>query len=129
MKKVFSLLFSMLGFIIISKAQSTDNSIDLKNSTPEQRAQWQSNAMKTKLGLNDAQFQQVSAINLEYAKKGDAIKNSGDGKFSKYRKFKSMMSDKDEKLKKVLTPDQFTTYEEMKKEMMDKAKEAYKDKQ
>jgi len=129
MKKVFSLLFSMLGFIIISKAQSTDNSIDLKNSTPEQRAQWQSNAMKTKLGLNDAQFQQVSAINLEYAKKGDAIKNSGDGKFSKYRKFKSMISDKDEKLKKVLTPDQFTTYEEMKKEMMDKAKEAYKDKQ
>jgi hypothetical protein len=39
------------------------------------------------------------------------------------------MSDKDAKLKKVLSPDQFTTYEEMKKEMMDKAKEAYKDKQ
>jgi hypothetical protein len=119
----------MLGFILMSKAQSADSAIDLKSASPEQRAQWQSNAMKTKLGLNDAQYQQVSAINLEYAKKGEAIRNSGDGKFSKYRKFKSMMSDKDAKLKKVLTPDQFTTYEEMKKEMMDKAKEAYKDKQ
>jgi hypothetical protein len=129
MKKVFSLVFSLLGFMLMSRAQSTDTSIDLKNSSPEQRAQWQSNAMKNKLGLNDTQYQQVSAINLEYAKKGEEIKNSGDGKFSKYRKFKSMMSDKDAKLKKVLSPDQFTTYEEMKKEMMDKAKEAYKDKQ
>jgi hypothetical protein len=129
MKKVFSLVFTLLGFMLMSRAQSTDTSIDLKNSSPEQRAQWQSNAMKNKLGLNDTQYQQVSAINLEYAKKGEEIKNSGDGKFSKYRKFKSMMSDKDAKLKKVLSPDQFTTYEEMKKEMMDKAKEAYKDKQ
>jgi hypothetical protein len=129
MKKVFSLVFTLLGFMLMSRAQSTDTSIDLKNSSPEQRAQWQSNSMKNKLGLNDTQYQQVSAINLEYAKKGEEIKNSGDGKFSKYRKFKSMMSDKDAKLKKVLSPDQFTTYEEMKKEMMDKAKEAYKDKQ
>jgi hypothetical protein len=128
MKKVFSVLFSLLGFMLMSRAQSTDSAVDLKNSSPEQRAQWQSNAMKTKLGLNDTQYQQVSAINLEYAKKGEEIKNSGGGKFSKYRKFKSMMSDKDAKFKKVLTPDQYTTYEEMKKEMMDKAKAAYKDK-
>ena len=129
MKKVFSVLFSLLGFILMSQAQSTDSATNLKNSSPEQRAQWQSNAMKSKLGLDDTQYQQVSGINLEYAKKGEEIKNSGGGKFSKYRKFKSMMSDKDAKLKKVLTPDQYTTYEEMKKEMMDKAKEAYKDKQ
>ena len=129
MKNVFSLLFAMLGCMLMSQAQSSDSAINLKSSSPEQRAQWQSNSMKTKLALDDTQYQQVSAINLEYAKKGEEIKNSGGGKFSKYRKFKFMMSDKDAKLKKVLTPDQYTTYEEMKKEMMDKAKEAYKDKQ
>jgi len=129
MKHVFSLLFAMLGFMLMSRAQSSDSAINLKSSSPEQRAQLQSNAMKTKLDLNDTQYQQVSAINLEYAKKGEEIKNSGGGKFSKFRKFKSMMSDKDAKFKKVLTPDQYTTYEEMKKEMMDKAKEAYRDKQ
>lgn len=125
----FSAILCLLFLGLTSSAQSTDTSFTLKGSTAEQRAQRQSDGMRTKLGLDSIQYQKVSAINLEYARKGEEIKNDGGGKFARYRKFKSMMSEKDGKLKKVLTPDQYTSYEEMKKEMMDKAKEAYKDRQ
>jgi len=115
----------MLGTVFVSRAQSTEQ----KGSTPDQRALRQSDAMKTKLGLDTVQYQKVYDINLEYARKGQEIMEAGGGKFAKYRKFKSMMSEKDGRLKKVLTPDQYSSYQEMKKEMMDKAKEAYRDKQ
>jgi len=123
--KIFSLLLAMLGTVFVSRAQSTEQ----KGSTPDQRALRQSDAMKTKLGLDTVQYQKVYDINLEYARKGQEIMEAGGGKFAKYRKFKSMMSEKDGRLKKVLTPDQYSSYQEMKKEMMDKAKEAYRDKQ
>ena len=118
-RKMFSLLLGMLGFLLAANAQSS----------PEQRAQRLSDSMRSKLSLDTAQYEKVTAINLEYARRGEEIKNDGGGKFAKYRKFKSMMSEKDKKLKQVLTPDQYSSYEKMKKEMMDKAREAYKDRQ
>lgn len=124
-KLLWPTLTCILLFSLSSKAQSTD----LKSSTPEQRAQRQSDTMRSKLGLDSIQYQKVSAINLEYARKGQEIMESGGGKFAKYRKFKSMTSEKDGKLKKVLTPDQYSSYETMKKEMMDKVRDAYKDRQ
>jgi len=66
---------------------------------------------------DSTQYQQVSANQSGIRPKGEEIMNSGGGKFAKYRKFKSMMSDKDKKMKKVLNPAQYTSYEEMKKEM------------
>ena len=36
---------------------------DFKNSTPEQRAEFQTKMMESKLGLDEAQVKKVSAIN------------------------------------------------------------------
>jgi len=132
MKKIITL--TKISFLIIAagilfitsiNAQSV-NRDSLKNATPEQRAQIQSNMMKNKLALTDDQYRQVSDINLKYARKMDNLKQNGGGKFSKTRKAKSILSDKDDELQKVLTKEQFEKYETFKKEMMNKARDAYK---
>jgi len=132
MKKIITL--TKISFLIIAagilfitsiNAQSV-NRDSLKNATPEQRAQIQSNMMKNKLALTDDQYKQVSDINLKYARKMDNLKLNGGGKFSKARKAKSILSDKDDELQKVLTKEQFEKYETFKKEMMNKARDAYK---
>ena len=132
MKKIstltkISLLIIVAGILSITSinAQSV-NRDSLKNATPEQRAQMQSDMMKNKLALTDEQYKQVSDITLKYARKMDDLKQNGGGKFSKARKAKSIMSDKDDELQKVFTKEQFEKYETLKKEMMDKARDAYK---
>jgi len=132
MKKIstltkISFLIIVAGILSITSinAQSV-NRDSLKNATPEQRAQMQSDMMKNKLVLTDEQYKQVSDINLKYARKMDDLKQNGGGKFSKARKAKSIMSDKDDELQKVFTKEQFEKYETLKKEMMDKARDAYK---
>lgn len=132
MKKIstltkISFLIIVAGILSITSinAQSV-NRDSLKNATPEQRAQMQSDMMKNKLALTDEQYKQVSDINLKYARKMDDLKQNGGGKFSKARKAKSIMSDKDDELQKVFTKEQFEKYETLKKEMMDKARDAYK---
>jgi uncharacterized membrane protein len=61
------LLLAML-FPAQVKAQQMD-AAKLKKSTPQQRADWQNKMMKDDLKLSDVQYQQVSKLNLEYAKK------------------------------------------------------------
>jgi hypothetical protein len=96
----------------------------LKTSTPEQRAKMQSDKMKEKLVLTDDQYKQVSDLNLVYAKKMDPILHSDEGRFKKYRQAKTLMDEKDKKLKSILTSDQYKQYEDFKKEMMDKMRDS-----
>jgi len=132
MKKISAL--TKISFLIIVAGILSITSINaqsfirdsLKNATTEQRAQMQSDMMKNKLALTDDQYKQVSDINLKYARKMDNLKLNGGGKFSKARKAKSILSDKDDELQKVLTKEQFEKYETFKKEMMNKARDAYK---
>ena len=127
--KFIVLAFLLFGFVKQSMAQSNPNSTgkdsiqNLMNATPERRAQIQSDKMKDKLALNDDQYKKVSALNLLYAQKIDPVIHSDDSRFSKYRKIKSLLEEKDEKIKTILTKDQYKQYESLKKEMMDKARE------
>jgi len=104
--------------------QPSSYSDSLKASTPEQRAKMQSDKMKEKLVLTDDQYKQVSDLNLVYAKKMDPILHSDEGRFKKYRQAKSLMDEKDKKLKVILTSDQYKQYEDFKKEMMDKMRDS-----
>lgn len=104
--------------------QYADTLAKLKAAAPEQRAAMQTNLMQSKLQLNDAQLKQVAAINLSYARKIEPILRSDDSRFSKYRKIKPMLDEKDEKLKGVFTVDQFKKYQDIKKELMDQARKA-----
>jgi len=102
---------------------------DFKNSTPEQRAQFQTEMMKGKLKLDAAQESKVQSINLTYARKMQTIIKSDDGRFSKMKQARSLQEAKDQELKNVFTPAQFKQYKDFEEEMKAKLMEKVKEKQ
>ena len=127
--KILLLALILITFAFQGSAQTDSQppsgfSDSLKASTPEQRAKMQSDKMKEKLVLTDDQYKQVSDLNLVYAKKMDPILHSDEGRFKKYRQAKTLMDEKDKKLKGILTSDQYKQYEDLKKEMMDKMRDS-----
>lgn len=102
---------------------------DFKNSTPEQRAQFQTEIMKSKLKLDAAQESKVQTINLTYARKMQAVIKSDGGRFSKMKQARSVQEGKDQELKGVFTPAQFKQYKDFEEEMKAKLMEKVKEKQ
>jgi hypothetical protein len=131
MIKVFRLMAAVMAFtLLLSKSATAQTGMpDFKNSTPEQRAQFQTEMMKSKLKLDAAQESKVQAINLTYAKKMQTVIKSDDGRFSKMKQAKSLQEAKDQELKKVFTPTQFNQYKDFEDEMKAKLKERVKEKQ
>ncbi|MDP4187087.1 MAG: hypothetical protein Q8910_05430 [Bacteroidota bacterium] len=81
-------------------------------ATPEERAKRQTQQMKESLKLTDAQVQQVDAINLKFALKSDSLfKNRDNDRAQMMEKMKNVQTQKEAELQKVLTPDQFATYQ------------------
>jgi exopolysaccharide biosynthesis protein len=95
---------------------------DLAKATPQQRATAQTDFMKSKLGLSEAQLEKVSALNLEYAKKFDPILKGSAGRLSKVRQVRAMEAEKEAKLEQLISPEQFKTFRasqsEMRKQVM-----------
>ena len=90
---------------------------DLARSTPEQRANTQTAFMKSKLALDAAQLEKVSALNLDYAKRFDPILKGDTGRFSKLRQIRSLEAEKERELEKLISADQFETFNASKDEM------------
>ena len=90
---------------------------DLARSTPEQRANAQTTFMKSKLALDAAQLEKVSALNLDYAKRFDPILKGDAGRFSKLRQIRSLEAEKERELEKLISADQFATFNASKDEM------------
>ena len=88
--------------------------------TPESRAAMLSDKMKTDLALTDAQYAQVQGVNLKYAQKNDSLFKSPGERSDKMQAMRSSMQAKGDELKAILTPDQFTKYQAMEKEMRQK---------
>ena len=97
------------------------------SSTPEQRAQKQTEMMKEKLALTADQLPKVEAINLDAAKKGQAIFTGSQPRAEKLKAARDIQQAKEAALKDVLTPDQFTQYQsardEYKEQMKERARE------
>jgi hypothetical protein len=91
----------------------------LEQSTPQERAALQTAFMKSKLALDEKQSGKVSALNLEYAEKAEPIIKGDDGIFSKRSQMNSLQDEKNAKLKGILTPDQYETYEAAQDELRD----------
>lgn len=89
----------------------------LMNSTPAQRADLQTAFMKDKLHLDEAALAKIKVINLKYAEKMEPILKGDDNKLSKMAKGKSVMGDKDEELKAVFSPDQYSSYEDLRDDL------------
>lgn len=119
---IFTLGLSLL-LTFFAQLAIAQNATGLTDKTPEERAQFQTNLMKSKLNLDSGQVTQLQAINLKYALKTDPIIKSDAGKFSRFRQIKALQKEKDEELKKIFTAEQYKQYEAFKTEMKDKMKE------
>jgi hypothetical protein len=117
--KKFILFFSVIFCLTtVTKAQK-----EIKGKSPEERAKIQTEWMQKKLSLDSTVVPMVQAINLKYANKMQNLINSGDSRYSKLQKFKSLPNQKDKELKAVFTPDQYNLYLKRKEEMKDYLKQ------
>ena len=94
-----------------------------KNTTPEERADFQTNRMKTLLNLSDEQTAKVREINLKYAKENQEVFNSDVTKEEKKNKLRAIYEQKQNELKTVLTEEQYEKYRSEKKEMRGRIRE------
>jgi hypothetical protein len=97
-----------------------NNIKDLKNASPEQRAQFQTDMMKSKLKLDPAQLLKVQDINLKYAQKFQPIIKSSDSRFSKMKQAMALQEQKDKELETIFTKNQFSEYKEFEQELKSK---------
>jgi hypothetical protein len=128
MKNILSLVFSCA--LLLSLPQLALAQMDqLKDTTPEQRAQMQTKWMESNLSLDAKTSASVSAINLKYAKQTESLMDTNEPKFKKLMAFKENSSAKDAELKAIFTPEQYSLYEQKKSEMestiMQKIKEKH----
>jgi hypothetical protein len=122
-RKVYFRLFAMASIVSVLMIVSGTARAQMDSSamrTPESRAAMMSDKMKTDLALTDAQYTQVQGINLKYAQKNDSLFKSPGERSDKMQAMRSSMQAKGDELKAILTPDQFTKYQAMEKEMRQK---------
>jgi len=125
--KVWFMIGIMAFMFILSKpaiAQGVGK--DLKNSTPEDRAKYQSGVMITKLKLDSVQAEKIRVINLTYARKMQLILKSDDGRMSKFRQVRKLQEAKDAELEPVFTAEQFKQYREFEEGMKSQFKQKAK---
>jgi hypothetical protein len=105
MKQVIMLLLVILPLTLAAQRQD--------NMTPEARAKNQTDRFKTDLALTSSQTDSVFIINLNYAYKMKALRDSLG--FDP-EAFRTLMEDKDKELKSVFTDEQFKKYQETRRE-------------
>jgi len=89
-----------------------------ENLSDEQKEKIEKNIEEytTSLRLTAIQKPEFETITRKYAKQMKAVRDSGGGKFKKYRKLKSIRKNKDKEMKQLLHPEQFKTYLEKQEE-------------
>lgn len=111
--KITNLFVALLALSVsgLSSAFAQNKANDLKHKTPEERAKFQTEMMKSKLNLNAQQQSKIEVINLNYAKKFEPVIKSNDSKIARFKQAMSLQQAKDEELKKVFTASQYQQYE------------------
>lgn len=123
---VAALIVCFVSIVSLASAQEKMEEF-MTSTTPEERAQMQTDHMKEKLVLTENQVPQVHEINLKYARKMQDAYNAGGGKLQKLKRVKGVSQEKDKELKRVLTSSQYAAYESNKEEMKAKMKERAKE--
>lgn len=122
MKRNLILVMSMLIAMVASAQDSS------KSQTPEERAERLTRQMEKRLSLTPEQIPQVKAIHLEAAKKKEELKADTTKGPDKKVKMEAIEKTRDEKLKAVLTSEQYNKYIEGKEKMKERRKEKGKKK-
>jgi hypothetical protein len=116
MKKIINLT-ALLALLMLVANQASAQSKMTEEQKKEAKANYQ--AYKEKLNLTEDQSKKVDAINTEWLTGLADLKSSNASKMAKYKKYKTLKSDKDQKMKAVLTKDQYKIYQQHQKEMKD----------
>ena len=128
MKNIFCFLAVIFTLAINSGCvRAQDGMGKLKNSTPEQRAAFQTKLMTEKLSLNASQAKKVEDINFKFAQKFQPMLTSSGSRMSKIKQFKALQEQKDAELKTVFTKDQFAQYQAFEQELRSKMMARMKD--
>jgi hypothetical protein len=128
---IFLVLFATINLMVANGCRAEEKQQEqqqqekmtgekLKEMTPQQRADFQTGLMKSKLKLDTQQIVKIKALNLKYALKMQPIIKSDDSRFSKFRQAKSLLEQKDGELKLVFTDAQFKQYKDFESEMRKK---------
>jgi Spy/CpxP family protein refolding chaperone len=136
MKKLLIVAFLAVGLTAFAQEKRTDGKrAGMEKLTPEQRNQLMLKKMTLDLGLNDAQQKEVSKIITEQSAKREAamaerkankekgIKPTAEEHFAMKNKMLDEQIAMQDKMKKILTPDQFKKWEELKAERKEKMQE------
>jgi len=72
---------------------------------------------KAKLNPSEDQEPKVQEINSKYFEGLAELKNSNESKLNKFKKFRTMKSEKDKSMKQILTKEQYKIYTDFQAEM------------
>jgi hypothetical protein len=124
LRRFATVLLTAVAASLISAAPDVLAQLDqLKNTTPEQRAQIQTDLMKAKLALTPEQTSAIAAINEKYAKQMEPIIKGTEGTYMKMHHMRQVSAAKEAELKAALSPEQFQKYLAEKKEMQEQFEE------
>lgn len=120
MKKIALTLAIAVSAFTASYAQKSDRG----PVTPEQRAERAASQLKETLALTDAQKAEVYKIEFEKFKKQEELRKERSKEMKKMvESRKAEMKDNEDKLAKILTPEQKAKYESIKAERKEKMKD------
>lgn len=121
MKKAILALALFAGLNTAVSAQQVQKQAHNKEQrakmTPEQRAERHAGRLQKALGLTDAQKQAIIESDVQTAKQIQPLKEE---QKDRREKLVAMQKQRDEKMKSILTPEQYAKFQEMKKERMAK---------
>ena len=90
---------------------------EYKDLTPEERSEKQTTRMVEKLGLNDEQAKALGQVNLDFAKKREAMfQEKKEERSANKEAMKKLMGEQKAAVGKILTPEQMKQLEEMRPE-------------
>ena len=106
----------VVGLLIAASVRATDLD-DLKSTTPAERAAAQTALMTSRLGLTEAQVPKIAALNQKYAERMEPLLKGSDAPATRRRAFRSLAQEKEAELKEILSPEQYHTFQDAKREM------------
>ncbi|TLX70936.1 DUF4890 domain-containing protein [Labilibacter sediminis] len=107
MKSLLFGLITVLAFGLSSSVMAQGN----KGGTPEERAQKQTEQMKTSLQLDEEQSAKVAELNLKYIKKRNHVRKDNSGDKEGMRAAMSQLNkERNAEFKEVLTEEQYQKF-------------------
>lgn len=118
---IFAIL--MLSLVNVATAQEDEGP---KGGTAEQRAEKQLAKLTKDLGLSNQQQPEVKDVILARIQKTDALRGTEEERKAKFQAAKGALDAYKASMKGILTPEQYTQFEQQQKEQRGKMREKMK---